>query len=191
MTWAIEEKDYSRRQACRLVGIDPKTYRYASRRPDDTALRKRLRALTTDRRQFGYWRLRILSRLKSLRMNNNTSFDSTAKSGLVRVSGTAGSEHWGAAGRWLSRTTEPMLVAGHPSRTRWPARDHFGCSRSPMISPALHDAQVGRNESGPGLAGQGRRPVRRHTRFLVSSGSRSLLNNEALRRYPTAILTIF
>ena len=32
MTWAIEEKNYSQRRACRLVGIEPKTYRYASRR---------------------------------------------------------------------------------------------------------------------------------------------------------------
>ena len=39
MNWAIEEKSYSRRRACGLIGLDPKTYRYASRRPDDTELR--------------------------------------------------------------------------------------------------------------------------------------------------------
>ncbi len=33
MTWAIDEKDYSQRRACRLVGLQPKTYRYASTRP--------------------------------------------------------------------------------------------------------------------------------------------------------------
>jgi len=27
--WAIEEKGYSQRRACGLVGIEPKTYRYA------------------------------------------------------------------------------------------------------------------------------------------------------------------
>ena len=26
MTWAIEEKCYSQRRACGLVGLDPKTY---------------------------------------------------------------------------------------------------------------------------------------------------------------------
>ena len=26
MTWAIEEKDYSQRRACQLVGLAPKTY---------------------------------------------------------------------------------------------------------------------------------------------------------------------
>ena len=28
MTWAIREKSYSQRRACRLVGMHPKTYRY-------------------------------------------------------------------------------------------------------------------------------------------------------------------
>lgn len=46
MTWATEEKCYSQRRACGLVGLDPKTYRYASRRPDDVAVRARLRGLT-------------------------------------------------------------------------------------------------------------------------------------------------
>ena len=31
VTWAIEQKDYSQRRACRLVGLAPKTYRYRSR----------------------------------------------------------------------------------------------------------------------------------------------------------------
>ena len=30
MTWAIREKSYSQRRACALVGLHPKTYRYAS-----------------------------------------------------------------------------------------------------------------------------------------------------------------
>ena len=42
MTWAIDQKGYSQRRACKLVGLQPKTYRYASTRPDDGALRARL-----------------------------------------------------------------------------------------------------------------------------------------------------
>jgi hypothetical protein len=30
VTWAIDQKGYSQRRACRLVGLQPKTYRYAS-----------------------------------------------------------------------------------------------------------------------------------------------------------------
>ena len=58
MTWAIEEKGYSQRRACGLVGLDPKTYRYrvaASRRR--RAARMRLRELAAERRRFGYRRL--------------------------------------------------------------------------------------------------------------------------------------
>jgi hypothetical protein len=33
---------YSQRRACALVGLQPKTYRYALRRPDDVPIRQRL-----------------------------------------------------------------------------------------------------------------------------------------------------
>ncbi len=49
MTWAIEEKSYSQRRACSLIGLDPKTYRYAAslRRRDDP---ERLKTLAGQRR---------------------------------------------------------------------------------------------------------------------------------------------
>jgi putative transposase len=62
VTWAIEEKCYSQRHACGLVGLDPKTYRYTSRRPDDAAVRARLKELARERRRFGYRRLHICQR---------------------------------------------------------------------------------------------------------------------------------
>ena len=60
MTWAMTEKGYSQRRACRLVGIDPRVHRYRSVRPDDAGLRRRLRELSSERRRFGYRRLHIL-----------------------------------------------------------------------------------------------------------------------------------
>jgi HTH-like domain len=71
VTWAIEQKDYSQRRACRLVGIEPKTYRYRSRRPVDEALRRRLRELAAERRRFGYRRLLILLRREGIGVNHN------------------------------------------------------------------------------------------------------------------------
>ena len=63
MTWAINEKSYSQRRACALVGLHPRTYRYASTRPDDSVLRAKLRELASQRRRFGYRRLgRMLER---------------------------------------------------------------------------------------------------------------------------------
>ena len=43
MNLAIEQKGYSQRGACRLVGLQAKTYRYRSRRADDSPIRERLR----------------------------------------------------------------------------------------------------------------------------------------------------
>ncbi len=57
VTWAIEQKGYSQRCACGLIGMEPKTYRYASVRLNDTGVEERLRALATERRRFGYRRL--------------------------------------------------------------------------------------------------------------------------------------
>jgi len=54
VTWAIKEKSYSQRRACGLIGLDPKTYRYASRRSDDVEIRDRLKTLAGQRRRFGY-----------------------------------------------------------------------------------------------------------------------------------------
>jgi putative transposase len=67
--WAISEKSYTQRRACDLVGLEPKTYRYQSRRPDDTALRKRLRELASERRRFGYRRLHLLLEREGIIMN--------------------------------------------------------------------------------------------------------------------------
>lgn len=74
MTWAITEKGYSQRQACKLVGIEPKTCRYVSRRPDDGAIRTRLRTLASERRRFGYRRLHILLARDGLRLNHKRLF---------------------------------------------------------------------------------------------------------------------
>jgi putative transposase len=53
VTWAIEEKSYSQAQACALIGLAPKTYRYVSKRESDAAIRERLRELAHERRRFG------------------------------------------------------------------------------------------------------------------------------------------
>ena len=74
MTWAIEEKGYSQRRACGLIGMEPKTYRYSSSRGDDSALRQRLRELASLRRRFGYRRLLILLRREGREINHKKLF---------------------------------------------------------------------------------------------------------------------
>lgn len=57
MSKVMERHGLSQRRACELVGLDRSTMRYRCRRPEDTALRERLRELAGERRRFGYRRL--------------------------------------------------------------------------------------------------------------------------------------
>jgi putative transposase len=70
----MEEKSYSQRRACGLIGLAPKTYRYASRRSDDLEVRARLKALAGERRRFGYRRLHILLRREGIMLNHKKLF---------------------------------------------------------------------------------------------------------------------
>ena len=70
MGWAIREKSYSQRRACALVGMAPKVYRHQHKRPDDTGLRERLKALANERRRFGYRRLHLLLRREGAGVNH-------------------------------------------------------------------------------------------------------------------------
>ena len=69
MTWAVREKGYSQRRACGLVGLQPKTYRYASKRSGDEELRTRLRELASQRRRFGYRRLGLMLKRQGIKLN--------------------------------------------------------------------------------------------------------------------------
>ena len=57
---AREHHGVSERRACALVGVSRRIIRYEPSRPDDGALRQRLRELAAERRWFGYRRLGYL-----------------------------------------------------------------------------------------------------------------------------------
>ncbi len=69
MNRAMNEKCYSQRRACALVGIAPRVHRYAPNRPDDAGLRERLKELSSERRRFGYRRLHILLKREGVEVN--------------------------------------------------------------------------------------------------------------------------
>jgi integrase len=69
VTWAVREKGYSQRRACRLVGLHSKTYRYVTKRSGDEELRRRLRELASQRRRFGYRRLGLMLERQGIRLN--------------------------------------------------------------------------------------------------------------------------
>src|SRR5580693_3236932 len=62
--------EVSERRACSTLGADRTSIRYRSIRPDDAAVRARLRELAAIRRRFGYRRLHILLRREGTHMNH-------------------------------------------------------------------------------------------------------------------------
>jgi putative transposase len=62
--------EVSERRACSTLGADRTSIRYRSTRPDDTAVRMRLRELAAIRRRFGYRRLHILLKREGIIMNH-------------------------------------------------------------------------------------------------------------------------
>src|SRR5438477_934550 len=62
--------EVSERRACAALGVDRTSVRYRSTRPDDGAVRVRLRELAAIRRRFGYRRLHILMTREGLVMNH-------------------------------------------------------------------------------------------------------------------------
>ena len=67
---AREAHGISERRACAILGTDRSTIRYRSVRPDDDAVRVRLRGLAAERRRFGYRRLGVLLRREGIAMNH-------------------------------------------------------------------------------------------------------------------------
>ena len=90
MTWAMTEKSYSQRRACRPVGIDPRVHRYRSSRPDDVGLRARLRELAGERRRFGYRWLHLLVKREGIAVNwSFTGFTVKKASRCASVAGAS------------------------------------------------------------------------------------------------------
>ena len=89
---------------------DPKVYRYRSKRPDDAAIRERLRELANERRRFGYCRLHVLLRREGFELNAKKLYRLYKEERLtVRKRG--------GRKRALG-TRRPMMVPGGPGQ-RW------------------------------------------------------------------------
>lgn len=65
-----ETHGVSQRRACSTIGADRTSVRYRSVRPDDRAIRDRLREIAAERRRFGYRRLHILLGREGVRLNH-------------------------------------------------------------------------------------------------------------------------
>ena len=133
MTWAIAQQGYSQRRACGLIGLAPKTYRYRSRRSDDSDLRRRLRQLAAERRRFGYRRLLILLRRQGVVINHKRLFRLYREERLtVRKRG----------GRKRALGTRAPLTIPQGPNQRWSldfAADVLSCGRRLRILVVVDD----------------------------------------------------
>lgn len=73
----------SERRACRVVGIGRSSRRYRPRRPNDAAVRQRLRELAAERRRFGYRRRHVLLRREGLIANHKRIYRLYREEGLL------------------------------------------------------------------------------------------------------------
>lgn len=78
-----DQYQFSERRACRLVILDRSSARYRSRRPNDSALRARLRALAHQRPRFGYRRLTVLLRRDGEQVNHKRVYRLYRAEGLA------------------------------------------------------------------------------------------------------------
>jgi putative transposase len=68
------DHEMSERRACQLLDCCRMTMRYASVRPDDAALRERMKAIAIERRRFGYRRIHVLLRREGITVNHKRLF---------------------------------------------------------------------------------------------------------------------
>lgn len=70
VTYIRVDYGVSERRACKTLGVDRSLVRYQSKRPANSAVRERLRALAVERKRFGYRRLHILLEREGFHLNH-------------------------------------------------------------------------------------------------------------------------
>ena len=83
MTWARQSYQISERRACRLYRVSRSTVRYRSVRPDQEALRRRIRALTGVRLSSGYRPIHVCLRREGWQVNHKRAYRLYTEEGLT------------------------------------------------------------------------------------------------------------
>lgn len=81
--WVREELGVSQRFACRAVGLNRSTCRYASAAVDDNELRAELREVAARRARYGYRRLHVLLARKGWKVNHKLVYRLYREEGLA------------------------------------------------------------------------------------------------------------
>ena len=125
--------EVSQRRACKAIQADRTSVRYRSRRPDDAAIRLRLRELAATRRRFGYRRLEIFLGREGIHMNHK-KLRRLYREERLQVRRRIGRKR--ALGM-----RKPLAVPQGPNQ-RWSldfVSDQFGCGRRFRILTVVDD----------------------------------------------------
>ena len=158
--------EMSERRATTLVGADRTMIRYRPRRPDDAALRARLRDLAHQRHRFGYRRLHVLLRRDGEAASRNKVYR------LYRARGPGGAKAQGTGvAPWASGAPARACAAGERAlvarlRAR-PARLRGGASGSSTWSTTQPASACSRS---PDTSISGKRVVRELTALVARRG---------------------
>jgi putative transposase len=159
----------SERRACSLIGVDRSTIRYRSCRPDDTALRGRLRELARERRRFGYRRLFVLLR----REGETAGFNRVYR--LYREEGLSVRKR--QARRRAVGTRAPILVEAK-ANARWSldfVHDQFADGRRFRILNIVDDVTRECLAAIPDTSISGQRVARELTALLERRGKPGMI----------------
>ena len=169
----------SERRACDAIGVDRSSARYRSRRPDDAALRARLRELAAERRRFGDRRLHVLLRHEGLVENRKRTQRLYREEGLT-VRKRRGRKRRGRKRRGRKRavgTRAPILTVAAPN-ARWSVdfvHDQLGDGRRLRIFNVIDDVTKECLAAVVDTSISGKRAARELTAIIARRGKPGLI----------------
>jgi putative transposase len=164
-----ETYEMSERRACRTIQADRKMVRYRSCRPDDAALRERLRGLAAERRRFGYRRLHVLLRHEGHALNRKKT------QRLYREEGLSVRRRRGR--KRATGTRAPILVEARPN-ARWSldfVHDQFGSGRRFRVLNVIDDVTKECLAAIPDTSISGRRVARELDAIIAQRGKPGMI----------------
>ncbi len=161
--------EMSERRACSVIAVDRTMIRYRSSRPDEAALRSRLRDLANARRRFGYRRLFILLRREGEPSGINRIYRLYREEGLtVRKRKNR---------RRAIGTRAPILIEAK-ANARWSldfVHDQLACGRRFRILNIVDDVTRECLAAIPDTSISGRRVVRELTSLMARRGKPQMI----------------
>lgn len=155
----------SERRACAIIASDRSTVRYCAKRPDDAALRARLRELGDQRRRFGCRRLHVLLRGEGWTVNRKKTQRLYGEEGLavrrrrsrrrIAVARTPVPKPEGPNSRWSTDFVHDQLANGRRFRVLTIIDDVTEECRAALLDSSLSGKRVVREMTAL-IAGRGR-----------------------------------